>query len=284
MGIIRERPKSALTTPYSGVDPLDLYRSDAPDNPDQPGAPWPMRFTDWDSPIDDLPARVLRGVRAATSDRFQYQDPTSLLARIAVNRAIAVTREEYFEPTPDREGAIALLLRTLETAANIDVRFLQSLESMLALPPRRPRHNPGQFRVQECFIKGPNGTFRDCCPPNEIEAAMEQLVLTVNRGGNVLATWLAAWAYAQVCIIHPFLNGNGRVARVLASAILLRRGWPPIWYVPFDNARLYSIFQQLFAQGPAVRGAAFARAFDEIHARSIAKLAEEADAERGADS
>jgi hypothetical protein len=272
MGIIRKRPDAALTTPYCGIDPLDLYQPDAPASHDPSAAPWPDVFTDWDGPLGDLPARIVQGVRAASPSRARHERPASLLARAAIDRALAVTREEYFEPTPDREGAVALVLQTCESGANIDGRLVHSLGSMLTQPTPELRRVPGCFRLHESFVKGPSGTFRECCAPMDIEAAIAQLIQTVNREKSLPPPWLAAWAYAQLCIVHPFANGNGRVARVLATMILLRRGWPPIWYVPFDNALLYSIFQQLFAQGAAVRGAAFARAFDEIHARSVANL------------
>jgi len=36
-----------------------------------------------------------------------------------------------------------------------------------------------------------------------------------------------AWAHAEWVRIHPFVNGNGRTARLLANAIAMRYGLPP---------------------------------------------------------
>jgi Fic family protein len=36
-----------------------------------------------------------------------------------------------------------------------------------------------------------------------------------------------AWAHAEWIRIHPFANGNGRIARTLANAIAMRYGIPP---------------------------------------------------------
>ena len=37
-----------------------------------------------------------------------------------------------------------------------------------------------------------------------------------------------AWAHAEWVRIHPFADGNGRTSRVLANAILVRYGLPPV--------------------------------------------------------
>lgn len=39
----------------------------------------------------------------------------------------------------------------------------------------------------------------------------------------------AAWAHGEWVRIHPFANGNGRTARLLGNAILLRYGLPPVF-------------------------------------------------------
>lgn len=39
---------------------------------------------------------------------------------------------------------------------------------------------------------------------------------------------LCAWAHAEWVRIHPFVNGNGRTARIWANALLMRYGLPPV--------------------------------------------------------
>ena len=39
---------------------------------------------------------------------------------------------------------------------------------------------------------------------------------------------LAAWTHSEWVRIHPFANGNGRTARILTNAILMRYGLPPV--------------------------------------------------------
>ena len=38
---------------------------------------------------------------------------------------------------------------------------------------------------------------------------------------------LCAWAHSEWVCIHPFVNGNGRIARMWANFLLMRYGLPP---------------------------------------------------------
>ena len=50
----------------------------------------------------------------------------------------------------------------------------------------------------------------------------------LDRDGLEAVIELAAWAHSEWVRIHPFCNGNGRTARMLTNAILMRYGLPPV--------------------------------------------------------
>ena len=50
----------------------------------------------------------------------------------------------------------------------------------------------------------------------------------LDRDGLQAVIELAAWAHGEWVRIHPFRNGNGRTARILTNAVLLRYGLPPV--------------------------------------------------------
>jgi Fic family protein len=67
------------------------------------------------------------------------------------------------------------------------------------------------------------------------------------------ASWLASapdtppaafTAHRRLVDIHPFNDGNGRVARLLMNLILIRGGYPPIAVRPEDRAAYISALQQ----------------------------------------
>jgi Fic family protein len=82
-------------------------------------------------------------------------------------------------------------------------------------------------------------------PPGRVAAEVGRFVRALARGLAVLdrshrpgerltvdslaaVAELAAWAHAEWVRIHPFANGNGRTARILANVILMRHGLPPV--------------------------------------------------------
>lgn len=50
----------------------------------------------------------------------------------------------------------------------------------------------------------------------------------LTRDGLEAVIEFAAWVHSEWVRIHPFSNGNGRTARLLTNAILLRYGLPPV--------------------------------------------------------
>lgn len=63
--------------------------------------------------------------------------------------------------------------------------------------------------------------------PIETPAAMHQLVEWLAHEHELPATIRAACAHGWLTHIHPFEDGNGRLARILANLILTRAGLPP---------------------------------------------------------
>lgn len=101
------------------------------------------------------------------------------------------------------------------------------------------RGEPGLEGEPVCI--GPReGTQADAVV-GEVDAFVERLqsVLTrldkmltqgeeLDRDGLQAVIELAAWAHSEWVRIHPFCNGNGRTARLLTNAILMRYGQPPV--------------------------------------------------------
>jgi Fic family protein len=50
---------------------------------------------------------------------------------------------------------------------------------------------------------------------------------------------LAAWVHYKIVHIHPFIDGNGRTARLLMNLILIQNGYPPAVILNVDRQKYY---------------------------------------------
>jgi len=76
----------------------------------------------------------------------------------------------------------------------------------------------------------PDGEVHEYCPPEQVSAEMDRLI-AMHAGHiaeRVPPEIEAAWLHHRLTQIHPFQDGNGRIARALASLIFIRAQWFPL--------------------------------------------------------
>ncbi|MDR1921053.1 MAG: Fic family protein [Candidatus Adiutrix sp.] len=76
----------------------------------------------------------------------------------------------------------------------------------------------------------PDGLIHEYCPPEHVASEMDQLLAwhKEHEKSGVPPEIEAAWLHHRFAQIHPFQDGNGRVARALATLILIKAGWFPL--------------------------------------------------------
>lgn len=93
----------------------------------------------------------------------------------------------------------------------------------------------GRYRRIPVYIRGSMDV-----PPNwtKVPDLMEAFVSRFRtRPADEHPLRFAARAHVDFVGIHPFLDGNGRTARLLVNFLLLREGWPPALYSVTDRAQ-----------------------------------------------
>jgi Fic family protein len=80
----------------------------------------------------------------------------------------------------------------------------------------------GRYRATRVFVKG-----SPLIPPNPLKVPelMEAFAAWL-AGAELHPVLLAAEAHYRFAKIHPFVDGNGRTARLLMNLVLLRHGYP----------------------------------------------------------
>lgn len=74
----------------------------------------------------------------------------------------------------------------------------------------------------------PDGTVHAYCPPEHVAAEMDRLIELHETHADVPPEVEAAWLHHRFAQIHPFQDGNGRLARALATLIFVKHNWLPL--------------------------------------------------------
>jgi Fic family protein len=105
-------------------------------------------------------------------------------------------------------------------------RLLREMHAALMAKGRGSDKQPGEFRRSQNWIGGtrPGNARFVPSPPDEVESCMGALERFLHDEASGLPVLLkAALAHVQFETIHPFLDGNGRLGRLLI-ALLLHHG------------------------------------------------------------
>ncbi|MGB0386911.1 MAG: Fic family protein, partial [Ardenticatenaceae bacterium] len=102
--------------------------------------------------------------------------------------------------------------------------------------------NAGQYRQVSVRIAGATHT-----PPDawEVMRLMNEWGDWLN--GDALAlhpVTRAALAHHQLAAIHPFIDGNGRTARLVMNVLLMREGYPPTIIMKSNRRQYYRVLSQ----------------------------------------
>lgn len=91
--------------------------------------------------------------------------------------------------------------------------------------------NAGHYRKNRVFISGSHYPLPD---PDNVPALIKKLIVNIKKNRVTEHPVLtAAKAHLEFVFIHPFVDGNGRVARLIMNLILLQEGYnmaliPPV--------------------------------------------------------
>ncbi|MCD8363804.1 MAG: Fic family protein [Lachnospiraceae bacterium] len=106
-------------------------------------------------------------------------------------------------------------------------RFIREVHAILMSGVRGQEKNPGEFRRSQNWIGGQGSTLKNAryIPPSpeDMTEAMSDLEKYINVDDNLDVLVRAALIHYQFETIHPFLDGNGRVGRLLITLFLMEK-------------------------------------------------------------
>ncbi len=107
-------------------------------------------------------------------------------------------------------------------------RLIRETHAVLMEGVRGQEKNPGEFRRSQNWIGGQGSTLKNAqyIPPNveDMGIAMSELEKYIHADSELDTLIQAALIHYQFETIHPFLDGNGRIGRLLITLFLIEKG------------------------------------------------------------
>ena len=170
---------------------------------------------------------------------------TQLLIERGIDAALIPHRaannpEQVVAMILDQQDAVESVFAFVQGERNISTSYIKELHSLFTRnqPFAEGRDQFGTKR-QVPLLRGdykkrsnnpmrPDGTMHLYCPPEHVAAEMDQLIAWHTSHEDVAPEVEAAWLHHRFAQIHPFQDGNGRVARALATLIFIKADWLPL--------------------------------------------------------
>lgn len=110
----------------------------------------------------------------------------------------------------------------------LSLRLIREIHGELLSSGRGAERMPGDFRTSQNWIGSAGGLLRDATfvppPPHEMLEGLSNLERFLHMDHGLPPLIESSLAHAQFETIHPFLDGNGRVGRLLVTLLLVHRG------------------------------------------------------------
>ncbi len=185
-----------------------------------------------------------------------------------------------FDDVREVSNYVAALQHGLARLAELplSLRLVREMHALLLRDGRGATKDPGAFRRSQNWIGGtrPGNALFVPPPPNEVASCLGALEAFIHEDTSGLPVLIkAGLLHVQFETIHPFLDGNGRIGRLLVTLYLCTQGvlrQPLLYlslYLKAHRADYYRLLQEVREHGAW-------EAWLEFFLRGVAETADQA--------
>ena len=192
-----------------------------------------------------LESSQIEGTHATLSDIYAYEAGQETL--------VDEERRQGTQEVLNYLHALTHGLDAVTAGEPITTELLCEMHYRLLSGVRGDKADPGELRTTQNFI-GSTPYIQDARyvppPPNDVPELLENVLEYANQETELHPLLRAGLIHYQFETIHPFLDGNGRLGRLLISLLLQRDGLLPEPYLylsSYFNARRSEYVDHLLA-------------------------------------
>jgi Fic family protein len=216
-------------------------------------APLPPRELPWDTELIAELSTADRAVGRLSGVAQTLTNPNLLIAPFMRREAVLSSRIEgtqaslsdlfLFEAAPSatpqapdvREVANYVKALTYglsrQQTLPVSLRLLRELHAKLLEDVRGEHLTPGEFRRSQNWIGSPRSPLSDARyvppPPDQLQGCLGDFEIFLHQPSSIPPLVRLALIHYQFEAIHPFLDGNGRIGRLLIALLLAVDGVLP---------------------------------------------------------
>ncbi len=162
----------------------------------------------------------IEGTRANVADLYAYE-----VGQLPLPGMRSTPPEPDVREVLNYVRALEYGLKRLESLP-VSLRLIRELHERLMTGVRGEHATPGEFRHSQNWIGPPNCTLNEASfvppPPHQMQVALDAFEKYLHADADYPPLVRLALIHYQFEAIHPFVDGNGRIGRLLVSLLLVK--------------------------------------------------------------
>jgi Fic family protein len=165
-----------------------------------------------------------KAIRASNSIEGIHASLENVIAAVEADDPDSIEKETWAAITGYRNAMTYVMQAASDPDFEFSKQFIKSLQFMMTSYDMSK--NPGQWRPGSVFVvnEATGQKVYEGPEPERVDGLVTELVASLKSSRNEPAIVRAAMAHLNLTMIHPFKDGNGRVARALQTLVLAQEG------------------------------------------------------------
>ncbi|MDP8258622.1 MAG: Fic family protein [Candidatus Aadella gelida] len=176
------------------------------------------------------------------SDAIEGNSLTLRETRLVLEDGLTISGKSLREhlETINHKEAIEFVEKLIKKSSKINCHAIREIHSLILS--KIDDKEAGKYRDVKIFISGSKHIFPEAIEVPMLMSDFDKWLKGKKGKGNILE--YAAEAHFKLVDIHPFIDGNGRTARLLMNLILMKYGFPPAVVLKVDRKKYYNCLEK----------------------------------------